>query len=151
MESKNAQIPVPDMEVDEFGVPVLSPEEMYDKLNEITGYNGTETAELISDSLYDQKERLEKKKYKSTDPNEILAEAAQRKGEVEKLYKQWSYWSSVRSVGWRRETEYQKKELAKAAAERYAAECAAAENNSMVVLWVFIIVMAVIFLYLIFD
>lgn len=122
MAINSTETTIPNVEVDEFGVPVISPEEMFDKLDEITDWrvNAKETAYLILNSIDAQIESLEKKKYKSVTPNEILAETVQRKEQLEKLSKQRYYWSSVWGVGVQRDLEYQKKEREKAAAVEYA-------------------------------
>lgn len=154
MAINSTETTIPNVEVDEFGVPVISPEEMFDKLDEITHWrvNAEETAYLILNSIDAQIESLEKKKYKSVTPNEILAETVQRKEQLEKLSKQRYYWSSVWGVGVQRDLEYQKKEREKAAAAEDAEYAAAIElSPNEALLWAFIIVMAIFFLWLIFD
>ena len=154
MAINSTETTIPNVEVDEFGVPVISPEEMFDKLKEITDWrvNAKETAIFIVDSIDAQIESLKKKKYKSVTPNEILAETVQRREQLEKLDKQSYYWSSVWQVGVQRDLEYQKKEREKAAAAEDAEYAAAIElSPNWALLWFFIIVMVICFLWLIFD
>lgn len=106
---------------DENDIPQISPREMVELLWDKVGADALETAQQIEKSIEDEIQKIDKKKYRSVDTNDIFLEIQERKVKRLALEAKRTYWGTVIIAAVQHEAELNQK--ANAAVELEDFEC----------------------------